>query len=84
MRCGSSNGADAQPVCTVLFPFKMMTIEGSYVGILDDLRELLAVVLAKVPPIPVETRRPRGEGGRERSEERWRVRPQQGGEPRKR
>jgi len=41
----------------VLFPFKMMTIEGSYVGTLEDLRELLALVQAgKVPPIPLETR----------------------------
>ncbi len=31
--------------------------EGSYVGTLDDLRELLALVLAgKVPPIPIEAR----------------------------
>ena len=45
------------PVSTVLFPFKMMTIEGSYVGTIDDLRELLALVQAgKVPPIPIETR----------------------------
>ena len=47
----------ACPISTVLFPFKMMTIEGSYVGTLEDLRELLALVQArKVPPIPVETR----------------------------
>jgi propanol-preferring alcohol dehydrogenase len=47
----------ANPVSTVLFPFKMMTIEGSYVGTLDDLRELLLLVQAgKVPPIPIETR----------------------------
>jgi alcohol dehydrogenase, propanol-preferring len=47
----------AQPISAVLFPFKMMTIEGSYVGTLDDLRELLALVRAgKVPPIPIETR----------------------------
>jgi D-arabinose 1-dehydrogenase-like Zn-dependent alcohol dehydrogenase len=47
----------ACPVSTVLFPFKMMTIEGSYVGTLEDLRELLALVQAgKVPPIPIETR----------------------------
>jgi propanol-preferring alcohol dehydrogenase len=47
----------AQPISTVLFPFKMMTIEGSYVGTLDDLRELLALVQAgKVPPIPIENR----------------------------
>ncbi len=35
----------------------MMTIEGSYVGTLDDLRELLALGQAgKVPPIPIEPR----------------------------
>jgi D-arabinose 1-dehydrogenase-like Zn-dependent alcohol dehydrogenase len=40
-----------------LFPFKMMTIEGSYVGTLDDLEELLALVqTGKVPPIPIEIR----------------------------
>jgi D-arabinose 1-dehydrogenase-like Zn-dependent alcohol dehydrogenase len=47
----------ACPISTVLFPFKMMTIEGSYVGTLDDLKELLALGKAgKVPPIPIETR----------------------------
>ncbi|HVM79656.1 MAG TPA: alcohol dehydrogenase [Stellaceae bacterium] len=47
----------AAPLSTVLFPFKMMTVEGSYVGTLDDLKELMALVQAgKVPPIPVETR----------------------------
>jgi alcohol dehydrogenase, propanol-preferring len=45
------------PVSTVLFPFKMMSVEGSYVGTLDDLRELLALGKeGKVPPIPIETR----------------------------
>jgi D-arabinose 1-dehydrogenase-like Zn-dependent alcohol dehydrogenase len=40
-----------------LFPFKMMTVEGSYVGTLEDLQELLALGRAgKVPPIPIETR----------------------------
>lgn len=47
----------AYPISTVLFPFKMMTLEGSYVGTLEDLRELLALVQSgKVPPIPLETR----------------------------
>jgi D-arabinose 1-dehydrogenase-like Zn-dependent alcohol dehydrogenase len=47
----------AHPISTVLFPFKMMTLEGSYVGALEDLRELLALVQSgKVPPIPLETR----------------------------
>jgi D-arabinose 1-dehydrogenase-like Zn-dependent alcohol dehydrogenase len=37
-----------------------VTIEGSYVGTLEDLRELLALAQAgKVPPIPIE-RRPAG------------------------
>ena len=63
----------ACPISTVLFPFKMMTIEGSYVGTLEDLKELLALVQAgKVPPIPIETRPRRpGERGAERLEE-WR------------
>src|SRR5262245_38477454 len=47
----------AASVSTVLFPFKMMTIEGSYVGTLQDLRELLELAQAgKVPPIPIESR----------------------------
>jgi len=47
----------ACPVSTVLFPFKMMTIEGSYVGTLEDLHELLALVQGgKVPSIPIEVR----------------------------
>jgi len=47
----------ACPVSTVLFPFKMMKLEGSYVGTLEDLRELLAIVqVGKVPPIPIEQR----------------------------
>jgi D-arabinose 1-dehydrogenase-like Zn-dependent alcohol dehydrogenase len=45
-------------ISTVLFPFKMMATEGSYVGTLEDLKELLALGQAgKVPPIPIETRR---------------------------
>jgi len=32
-----------------------MTVEGSYVGMLEDLRELLALVQAgKVPPMPLD------------------------------
>ncbi len=47
----------AYPISTVLFPFKMMTIEGSYVGTLEDLRELVALGQSgKVPPILIETR----------------------------
>ena len=49
---GSTN-----PISSVLFPFKMMTLEGSFVGTLDDLRERLALVQAsKLAPIPIETR----------------------------
>ena len=44
-------------VSTVLFPFKTMTIEGSYVGTIEDLRELLALAQpGKVSPMPIETR----------------------------
>ena len=47
----------AAPISTVLFPFKMMSIEGSYVGTLQDLKELLELGKAgKIPPIPIETR----------------------------
>ena len=47
----------ACPISTVLFPFKMMTIEGSYVGTLEDLKEALTLGQAgKVPPIPIEMR----------------------------
>jgi D-arabinose 1-dehydrogenase-like Zn-dependent alcohol dehydrogenase len=47
----------ALPLSTVMFPFKMMTVEGSYVGTLDDLRELLALGRqGEVPPIPLEHR----------------------------
>ncbi len=44
-------------ISPVMFPFKMMSIEGSYVGTLDDLKELIALVQSgKVPPIPLVTR----------------------------
>jgi D-arabinose 1-dehydrogenase-like Zn-dependent alcohol dehydrogenase len=44
-------------VSPVLFPFKMMTIEGSYVGTLQDLRELFELAQGgKVEPIPIESR----------------------------
>jgi D-arabinose 1-dehydrogenase-like Zn-dependent alcohol dehydrogenase len=44
-------------VSPVLFPFKMMTIEGSYVGTLQDLRELFELAQGgKVEPIPIECR----------------------------
>ena len=35
----------------------MLTVRGSYVGDLNDIRELMALVKSgKVPPIPVKTR----------------------------
>jgi threonine dehydrogenase-like Zn-dependent dehydrogenase len=40
----------ACPISTVLFPFKMMTIEGSYVGTLDDLKSGSAVSAGFVAP----------------------------------
>jgi alcohol dehydrogenase, propanol-preferring len=47
----------AAPISTVLFPFKMMSIEGSYVGTLQDLKEVLELGQAgKIPPIPIGTR----------------------------
>jgi alcohol dehydrogenase, propanol-preferring len=47
----------AASVSTVMFPFKMMTIEGSYVGTLPDLKELLELGKAgKIAPIPIERR----------------------------
>jgi len=47
----------AASISTVLFPFKMMSIEGSYVGTLQDLTELLQLAQAgKITPIPIETR----------------------------
>jgi len=47
----------AASVSTVLFPFKMMSIEGSYVGTLPDLKELLELGQAgKIPPISIESR----------------------------
>ena len=47
----------AQPLSTAGFPLRMISIEGSYVGTLEDLRELLALAKAgKVAPIPLEER----------------------------
>jgi D-arabinose 1-dehydrogenase-like Zn-dependent alcohol dehydrogenase len=40
-----------------MFPFKQMTVRGSYVGTLTEMHELMDLVRAgKVPPIPVKTR----------------------------
>ena len=42
---------------TVLFPFKQMTIRGSYVGTLDEMGEMMKLVRdGKVPPIPLTPR----------------------------
>ncbi len=40
----------AASVSTVLFPFKMMSIEGSYVGTLQDLKELLELGQGRQDP----------------------------------
>ncbi len=45
------------PIPLPLFPQRVLTVRGSYVGDLDDIRELMALVKSgKVPPIPVKTR----------------------------
>ncbi|MEQ9642351.1 MAG: alcohol dehydrogenase [Alphaproteobacteria bacterium] len=47
----------AMPLSTILMPLKVLTMKGSYVGTLEDLKELMALVQeGKVPPIPIETR----------------------------
>jgi D-arabinose 1-dehydrogenase-like Zn-dependent alcohol dehydrogenase len=47
----------AHRISTVLFPFKMMTIGDSYVGTIEDLQELPALVQTEnVPLIPLKTR----------------------------
>ena len=45
------------PMPLPLFPQRILTVRGSYVGDLTDLRELMALVgSGKVPPIPVKAR----------------------------
>ena len=45
------------PIPLPLFPQRILTVRGSYVGDLDDIKELMALVKAgKVPPIPVAAR----------------------------
>jgi len=52
---GLYGGAARVPV--PLFPFKSMTVRGSYVGTLAEMHELMALVKAgRVAPIPVEAR----------------------------
>jgi len=49
------------PIPLPMFPQRVLTVRGSYVGDLNDIRELMALVkTGKVPPIPVATR-PLGE-----------------------
>lgn len=48
---------DELPMSLPLFPFKMMTVRGSFTGTLGEMAELMALVKAgKVPPIPIEAR----------------------------
>lgn len=48
---------DALSMSMPLFPLKMITLQGSYVGTLEDLKELIGLAQAgKVPPIPVASR----------------------------
>ncbi len=51
----------ALPIPLVSFPLQMMTMQGSYVGTLEDLKELMVLAQAgKIAPLPV-TPRPLGE-----------------------
>lgn len=52
---GLFGGAASVPV--PLFPQKALKVQGSYVGTIEDMHELMAIVrTGKVPPIPVEER----------------------------
>lgn len=45
------------PLPTVMLPLKMLNIHGSYVGTLDEMHELMALVKdGRVPPLPIEVR----------------------------
>ena len=47
----------AMTIPTVFFPFKQMTIRGSYVGTLHEMGEMMDLVKdGKVPPIPITPR----------------------------
>jgi D-arabinose 1-dehydrogenase-like Zn-dependent alcohol dehydrogenase len=51
-------------VSTPFFPLRAMGIQGSYVGSLPEMKELLALVRAQgLPPIPLRTRRLDDVGG---------------------
>ena len=42
---------------TVFFPFKQMTIRGSYVGTLSEMSEMMDLVRdGRIPPIPITPR----------------------------
>ena len=48
---------DSMPLSVAMLPLKMATLTGSYVGTLQDLKDVIALVQqGKVPAIPVETR----------------------------
>ena len=52
---GLFGGAQSVPV--PMFPFKVMTVRGSYVGTLSDMHDMMDIIKAgNVPPIPIETR----------------------------
>ncbi len=47
----------ALPLSLPLFPFKQMTVRGSFTGTLDELRALLALARdGRIPQIPIESR----------------------------
>lgn len=47
----------ALPVALPLMPVRSLTIQGSYVGTLDELKDLVSLGQAgKIPPIPLDTR----------------------------
>ncbi|MFI5013956.1 MAG: alcohol dehydrogenase [Hyphomicrobiales bacterium] len=47
----------AATIAPILFPNKLLTVQGSYVGTLEDLKELIGLVQAgRIAPIPIETR----------------------------
>jgi D-arabinose 1-dehydrogenase-like Zn-dependent alcohol dehydrogenase len=47
----------AAPIPLPLFPQRILTVRGSYVGDLQDIKELMALVkTGKVPPIPIASR----------------------------
>ena len=48
---------DSMPLSLAMMPLKMATIKGSYVGTIDDLKDVIGLAQeGKLPPIPIETR----------------------------